>query len=413
MRIRILLVCCLALLSTATARAATTVEVLEQHLQAGNLPAAEAAMNAILKQKPQDAQAQYGLGSVQFLRAVEGLAQDVHRYGFLQTSAVAGAGLALGTAIPVPQNPNPEELDYPKLRQIYQKLISQLERAEANLALVTAVDVKLPLHFGLIRLDLNGDGKADDGETLWKIYAKMNAGAGVGEEAAKQFVIAFDAGDVQWLRGYCHLLMAIGESTLAYDFQQFFEGTGHLLVAKPVTPYPFLKKRESKEFLSFDSIIDFVATIHLMNFPVAEPKRMTVALQHLESMVHVSTKSWDLIVAETDNDNEWIPNSKQDAVIPNIRVTEEMIASWKEFLAEASSILKGETLIPFWRTGEERGVNLRQVFLKPRQFDIVLWIHGTGAAPYLEQGKVTSPDVWNRLNRVFGGQFIGFALWFN
>ena len=35
------------------------------------------------------------------------------------------------------------------------------------------------------------------------------------------------------------------------------------------------------------------------------------------------------------------------------------------------------------------------------------------AAPYLEMGVITSPDFWFTTNRVFGGRFLGFALWFN
>jgi hypothetical protein len=39
---------------------------------------------------------------------------------------------------------------------------------------------------------------------------------------------------------------------------------------------------------------------------------------------------------------------------------------WLEFLDEAKALLKGEKLIPFWRKGEERGINLRRVFTEPR-----------------------------------------------
>ena len=55
----------------------------------------------------------------------------------------------------------------------------------------------------------------------------------------------------------------------------------------------------------------------------------------------------------------------------------------------------------------------RRVFTEPREFDLILWIQGTAAAPYLERGERTTPEVWDRLRRVFGGEFIGFALWFN
>jgi hypothetical protein len=84
-----------------------------------------------------------------------------------------------------------------------------------------------------------------------------------------------------------------------------------------------------------------------------------------------------------------------------------------EFLDEAKAILKGEKLIPFWRSGPASGVNLHRVFTDPRTFDLVLWVQGTAAAPYLQNGVCTSAATWNRLQRVFRGEFIGFALWFN
>ena len=46
-------------------------------------------------------------------------------------------------------------------------------------------------------------------------------------------------------------------------------------------------------------------------------------------------------------------------------------------------------------------------------FDLVLWVQGTAAAPYLEKGPKTKPETWRRLQTIFQGQFIGFAFWFN
>lgn len=404
----------LSLLSPTIVLADTAVvSLLERHLQAGTLPTCERELAELLKKNPKDPQARYGLGTIQFLHAVEGLAQDLHRYGFMQTSWIARGGPLIGDQLPLPPNPKPEQIDYLKSRKIYQDFVTRLEQAEATLALVDSPDVKLPVHFGLIRLDLNGDGSGTDDESLWKIYERMNRGARVQEAQAKQFVITFDAGDVLWLRGYCHLLMGLSETLLAYDFQELFERCGHILFANVKSPYPFLPIQGKEEFLSYDSIVDLIAMIHLINFPVAEPKRMASALQHLESMVDVSSKSWDLILAETDDDNEWIPNPKQTGVIPNVKVTDEMIASWRHFLSEARDILQGKTLVPFWRAGAGQGVNMRKIFTEPRRFDLVLWLQGTDVAPFLQEGKVTDPEVWQRLNRVFGGEFIGFAFWFN
>jgi hypothetical protein len=76
-------------------------------------------------------------------------------------------------------------------------------------------------------------------------------------------------------------------------------------------------------------------------------------------------------------------------------------------------VIRGEKLIPFWRGGFEQGMNLGKVFTEPRDFDLVLWVQGTAAMPYLEDGEKTSPQTWSEFQRVFRGEFIGFAAWIN
>jgi hypothetical protein len=406
---RALLCVPLLLFSAGAANAADeTVALVEKHLQAGTLAAGEQALEAVLKQQPRDDQARFGLGTVQFLRAVENLGQSLYRYGFLKSAR----GLLPGASLPIPDNPEPERLSYEQARKIVQTFVSDLAKAEATLAKIESTDVKLPLHFGLIRLNLNGDGTAADTEMLWLAYRNLNRAAQVTPEQAAQFVIAFDAADVHWLRGYCHLLMTLGEFNLAYNWQELFERTGHLLFPRIETPYKFLGEGQAPS-LSFSSFADLIALIHLIDFPLAAPERMNAALGHLEAMVARSRRSWELILAETDDDHEWIPSPKQTGVIPNVRVTPEMVQGWQGFLTEADAILKGNKLIPFWRGNGKQGLNLRRVFTEPQRFDLVLWVQGTAAVPYLEEGTKTDPEVWDRLLRVFRGEFIGFALWFN
>jgi hypothetical protein len=139
---------------------------------------------------------------------------------------------------------------------------------------------------------------------------------------------------------------------------------------------------------------------------------MKAALGHLDKVVALSKESWKFILAETDDDHEWIPNPRQTGVL-GIPVRQPIIAGWLEFVEEVEAILAGKRLIPLWRGQEERGINLRRVFTEPRSFDLVLWVQGTAATPYLEKGPLTRPEVWNRLRTVFGGELIGFAIWFN
>jgi hypothetical protein len=276
--------------------------------------------------------------------------------------------------------------------------------------------VKLPLHFGRIRLDLDGDGQAGPDERLWKLYLVLNgqAQAQVSAEQCEAFVIAFDRADVAWLRGYCHLLMSLIESYLAYDGQEVFDHSGPMFFTRAVTRFPFLVRSAGDRPADWNNeILDAIGMIHVIRMPVLQPERLKTALSHLESMISLSRESWKYILAETDNDHEWIPNPRQQSVLPGGAVNGNMVEAWMTFLDETESILKGKLLIPFWREGDERGVNLRRAFTEPRTFDLVLWIQGTAASPYLEKGPRSQAATWRRLQEVFRGQFIGFAFWFN
>jgi hypothetical protein len=382
----------------------------EPLLQQGKLADAERALGDDLKAKPGDDNARFALGVVQFLRAVEGRMQAFHRHGYRSEP-----GMISFTNLPIPPNPKPEPLDYKTARKLLQAWVDDLGRSETTLASVKSAEVKLPLHFGLIRLDFDGDGKADEDETLWKVYGKFNRGANASAEAAKDFVIAFDRGDVDWLRGYCHVLSALTEALLAHDFEEFFNRSGFLLFDGVKPPEAFLiESDQPKNGFNIDQILDLVTMFHLIRLPVVEPNRLKSALAHMEAMVALSRTSWKFILAETDDDHEWVPNPKQSTVMPNVRVTAEMVEGWKNFLDEFELILQGKKLAPFWRgKPPRRGINVRRVFTEPRTLDLVLWVQGTAAAPYLEPGEVTSNETWSRINRIFGGEFIGFAMWFN
>jgi len=385
--------------------------LVEKYLHDGKLADGEKALLAELLQNPKDDQTRFGLGTLQVVRAVEHLGQSLHCYGLRSDR---GQRLRIPfLRLPVPTNPKPEAITYAAARKILQELIDDLKKAEATLAEVRDDKVKLPLRVGLIRLDLAGDGKAGD-----RFSTILSRYLGIREGAAKDadWLVAFDRGDVAWLRGYCHLLMALSEVAMAHDGQELFDCTAHIFFAKVQTPHKFLASLPDDEGGPLDirgfNIADLIAFVHLIRMPVKEPDRMKAALTHLERMLALSKESWKYILAEEDDDHEWIPNPKQKGVL-GIPIRREMIESWLETVNEAEALLAGERLVPFWRGTEKRGVNLRRVFTEPKTLDLVLWVQGTAATPYLEDGTLTKPEVWQRLLRVFGGEFIGFAFWFN
>src|SRR4029453_8780361 len=101
-------------------------------------------------------------------------------------------------------------------------------------------------------------------------------GRAVDEQVAAQFVVAFEKGDVHWLRGYCHLLSSVCESVLGDDTQRLQDRTAQLFFPTAKTPYPQFHDQEMQDW-----IFDAVAFIHLLQLPVAEPERLKSAHAHL------------------------------------------------------------------------------------------------------------------------------------
>ncbi len=381
--------------------AAPDVDVI---LSSGKFDEGIVALEAHLKEQPQDDVARFGLGAVRFVSAIQKVGQKLAVYGprprltFVATPEIA--------KVPAP----PELLTYERLREINREWLEDLARIEATLAKITTEDLKLPLHVGRVTMNL---GTAETRAlTLLPVLRQFQLTPN-GREA--DFAIAFDRADVDWLRGYCHLLSALSEVMLAYDGQGLFEVSAHRLFQHAKVPHEFLlepNRNPQGGWSHFEEIADVVAFIHMLRFPLVEPKRMPVALAHIEQTLSLSRQMWKRIQAETDNDREWIPGPKQTGTI-NVYVSQEMLDNWLRALDEAEQIVRGKKLIPFWRGKPARGVNLRKVFLEPRQLDIVLWVQGTAATPYLEEGVLTQPDTWQQLNEAFDGQFLGFGFWFN
>ncbi len=387
--------------------------LVERFLTSGQLSNGNAILSEHLVSYPRDDQARFGLGVLQFLQAVESFGQNLYRYGLRSESTRGFSGPFI--RLPIPENPNSQTISYEALRKTIDDFRSGLLRAETTLSQINDPDVKLPLHFNIIKLDLNGDGISDENESLWKVYAKVTGNTDMKEQDANNFLICFDRGDVHWLRGYCHLLSAMMEIYLAHDSHQTFEHTAHLLFNKVESPYAFLScGTHSHNFKNSDaSLFDLIAIVHSINWSVVEPKRMAEALHHFEAVVAQSHESWRWIMAETDDDHEWLPNPNQTGVIPNVKVTHAMVDAWGDIMTEIGKLLAGDLLIPFWRGDAHVGINLRKVFLEPRTLDLVYWVQGAAATPYLQKGTCTDPKLWSRLQEVFGHNFPGFALWFN
>lgn len=415
LRLRVSSCLCLSLVVAAAAHGAARPDIAPQ-LRAGELAAAEKMLTEHLAAEPKDDLARFQLGTVQFVQAAERLAQDGSRYGagspiftipFVRLGGLAG------------KNDRPEPVTYADARAMLERFQASILVAEATLAPIQDKHLAWKLDLRDVRLDLNGDGERTDAETLGALFQMVAVRPRWDAQSRPplDLVVGFDSADAIWLRGYCHLLAALSDMILAYDEERLFDVTAHAVFANAQTE--FAKRRdldmtvEPGRIDSWEGIYDVIAFIHLIDFELKDPARMKSAHSHLLRVIELSRENWKLILAETDNDHEWIPSPTQQSVIPNLSFNARQVTAWHEFLNEAEAILEGKKLIPFWRHGFKEGVNLRRVFLEPRPFDLVLWLQGTAAFPYLETGEQTSPETWRQFQQLFRGEFVGVVAWVN
>jgi hypothetical protein len=384
-----------------------------QILEGGRLTDGEKNMAARLTADPSDNETRFGLGMIRFAQAIERFGQRQYRFG-LRTPP--GAAIMF-IRLPLPTNPNPETLTYEKQREGFQDLLADLAAVDATLAPMSDAETKIVVDLNAIKLDFRGDGKSDDSETLGAFLAGLRTPPHRTGSAAPTgaFEVAFHYGDALWLRGYCRFLSAAIEFVLAYDWRLTFERGGHLFYPR-IAPPPFgPEARLAQSRSSFGDTSDFadaITLIHEIRWPLVDPARLRNAHADLKQVIALSRASWKAILAETDDDRVWIPGPQQkNGVITSMPVAQEQVDGWLRALDDFDAVLDGTKLAPHWRF--EQGFNFKKVFFEPRDFDLVLWVAGYGAAPYLEQGPTISMADWSRWNDALHGNFLGYAFWFN
>ena len=387
---------------------------VEKYLVEGKLEKGKTVLEAAIAKDKNNHQLKFELGVLRFVQSVEKLGQEIYEVAPRRDWPMNEIPFF---RLPVPKNPNPKAVEYSDLRKIIQRFVDDLSDVDKILSEVSDDNVKISLPIMDIKMDLDRNGTATQEERLEPILNMYLGNRGRGSEEDDPRIV-FDRADVAWLRGYCCLLRSLGETSLAYDQELLWNTVGHRLFTRGIVADEFLREENARvqenQFMNVNVIADLIAGIHNCRFEIKEPKRLIQAHKYLLEMIGHSRQMWEFAQAETDNNLEWIPSPSQDNPYARARVTEEMLDSWDEFLHELELLLNGEKLIPFWRgTNPKRGVNLKKMFYKPANLDIVLCIQGTGMKPYLEIGDCTSEQTWREFQRVFRGNFFGFAIWFN
>ncbi|MCA8986667.1 MAG: hypothetical protein KDA78_03445 [Planctomycetaceae bacterium] len=312
----LILLCCLA--SAAKAEELPTSPV-EKYLHAGNYAAGESAMLQALDVNPADDEARFGLGVLQFFRAVENLGRALHEYG-----AISEKTRQPFLRLPVPANENPATISYQEFRRVLDLFGRDLARAESTLADIQHDLVKLRLRLASIRLDFTGSG--ENPVTLLEVINKVNRRPIQFPNGNADFRIHFDRGDVAWLRAYCHLLMGMVDATLAMDGEIGFEKRSHEIFPKIET---FTDEEEHWE----DGV------------DVIDAPRLRRMRLHFLMVAKLNPETWKYIRAETDDDFEWLSNANQTDQL-GLPISNEQVDRWLAMMKQFEELLDGKRLFP-------------------------------------------------------------------
>jgi hypothetical protein len=399
---------------SAPARAeGAATELLQKYLASGRIGEADEQLLSLASQATDNADAQLGLGLVRSARAFEKLSQSLYRYGFGSKSD--GYEMFLGN-VPweVAKNNDPEPITYEQFRDLLVTFIADLDVADKALAAVGAKPAKLEVDLSAARFDWNGDGNVGSEDHIGSIFSDKDEN---GE--AVPFIVGFDTADAKWLQGYDNLLMAVAKAWLSHDFSESWNGSFSVVFPRAVSTMSQANGKNAEDYTMFgvnkaqaDDIADFVTLVHTIRWPVADNVMWKQVRDHLKKVIVLNRETWALIDKETDDEHEWLPGPKQKSgVLPSFDITPERIQAWLAVLSKFEAALDGKILVPHWRF--DKGINLAKVFEDPRPLDLVLWITGPAAVPYLQHGPSMSSTEWNQIANIFEGNFAAYAFYFN
>ncbi len=390
-------------------------ETLRDALYSGALAEGIAALEPLAA--ADDPEAAFGIGTLTLVRTVESFAQTLWRHGF---ALPQGGPLVAGLVPPIPQNPAPEPFDYEGVRAMLEALVTGLDAARAAYVSAGAMgDYVIEIDVLRVRVDANGDGAADEGESLAGLLALVS-GTAVGDigapkpgEAPQSTTVGFDRADAYWFAGYTQIVASPIELLLAHDFSDFTDALFHRLFPRAGFP---MQAHATGGMLLMDpetdtGIADLIAGLHTINWPVTDAARLAGVRERLASILAFSRQNWQAILAETDDNRELVPSPKQTAILPGMDVDDAKVAAWLLTLDQAAKVLDGALLVPHWRFS--RGVDLRAYFETAERTDLVMLLTGAGALPFLADGPVATAESFRAMQDAFGSEWPGYAFWFN
>lgn len=338
------------------------------------------------------------LGGIRFLRAAESIMQ-------VRYNNYSGAlPMVPGMRNTLPPNPD-GQFDPAFVETAMTGALIHLAGAEDALNGATDTDFAVEIVLADLWFDIDGDGERAEWEGLLGVMGELNGAPEEGFDG----IVRFDSADAEWLKAYIHVMSGMAELTLSVDptpaIRTVTEGRARLESFGGVNETGFIPD---------DTWIDTAAAVLTTLRGVPDATRTRAAHGHFKQMIAHNRAFWTEVSAETDDDREWLPNAAQTSAF-GIPVDAETAQSWQDVLLEIEQILDGEKLVPYWRVREDAGVgvNIKTLMESPGDMNLILWIQGAGAAPYLEEGELADMAAWRRFTQMTRGNGLLFAVWFN
>lgn len=378
----------------------------------------------------------FARAAVETLVAVEELGRGFYEIGLApRTTEFAPPFFRM----PVPTNPAPRAATAADVRRLLDQFHGRMAAVDARLATIEGREFQTILPLGAAGFDFVGRNDPAERVNFGPFFAAISRQPEAVSTSARSeevFTVAFDHTDALWLRAYTNLLRGIVDVFLAHDGGELFEASAQLFFVNPDTalmraraahrppredPAPASEEGATSgeaegsatEDDSYDELADLIALAHRLDLPIAHPERLARAREEFLEMIRLSRATLDSAAAEVDDEREWLPAPRQASAI-GVGLSADQVTNWRAVLAVLENLLNGDLLLAHWRFPKpDTGVNVRRLLAESRRTDLIGYVHGYAAAPYLEQGTVINEAMWLGIIRIFGGNFLGYALWLN
>ncbi len=140
--------------------------------------------------------------------------------------------------------------------------------------------------------------------------------------------------------------------------------------------------------------------------------RLDTAVVHWRAMLEQNRLFWRLVALETDDDREWVPNPQQTSAL-GVTVDQTLADAWQAVLTDGEALLDGRLLIRHPLLPAGTGVSVARWLENPAPLDLVGWLHGRAAYPYLARGPQMTLESWLELQRLTQGNGFAFAIFLN